>query len=36
MIIEAHGGEVALVGDSASGGFMIGLPCVPASTIGST
>lgn len=34
MIIEAHGGEVALVGDAASGGFTIGLPCVPAATIG--
>jgi len=37
MIIEAHGGDVTLVGeDAASGGFAIGLPCAPATTIGST
>ena len=36
MIIEAHGGEVALVSDASSGGFAIGLPGAPATTTGSS
>ena len=36
MIIEAHGGEVALVSDASGGGFAIGLPCAPATTTGSS